>query len=76
MNEFTSLKSVGVSKLFGRFDYNLIFKNIADESKALTIITAPNGYGKSTILKLIDDLLRGNYLRLVRTLAFLLDVKF
>jgi len=67
MNEFTTLKSVSVSKLFGRFDYNLTFKNIADESKALTIITAPNGYGKSTILKLIDDLLRGNYLRLART---------
>jgi len=67
MEEFTSLKSVFVSKLFDRFDYNLIFKNSTNESKALTIITAPNGYGKSTVLRLIDDLLRGNYLRLGRT---------
>lgn len=36
-------------KLFGRFDYDIIFN-----SEGLTIITGPNGYGKSTILKSIE----------------------
>lgn len=38
-------------KLFGRFDYDVIFN-----SDGLTIITGPNGYGKSTILKSIEAL--------------------
>lgn len=38
-------------KLFGRFDYDVIFN-----SEGLTIITGPNGYGKSTILKSIEAL--------------------
>ena len=33
--------------LFGRFDYTIEFKK-----DGLTIITGPNGFGKSTILKL------------------------
>lgn len=36
-------------KLFGRFDYDVIFN-----SDGLTILTGPNGYGKSTILKSIE----------------------
>lgn len=36
-------------KLFGRFDYDVIF-NV----EGLTILTGPNGYGKSTILKSIE----------------------
>jgi len=36
-------------RLFGRFDYDIIFN-----SEGLTIITGPNGYGKSTILKSIE----------------------
>ncbi len=38
-------------KLFGRFDYDIVFN-----PEGLTIITGPNGYGKSTILKSIDAL--------------------
>lgn len=36
-------------KLFGRFDYDVIFN-----PEGLTILTGPNGYGKSTILKSIE----------------------
>lgn len=38
-----------ISKLFGRFDYDILFKK-----DILTILTGPNGYGKSTILKIIE----------------------
>ena len=36
-------------KLFGRFNYNVILN-----SEGLTILTGPNGYGKSTVLKSIE----------------------
>ena len=42
---------IEIEKLFGRFDYS-----IALNSNGLTIITGPNGYGKSTILKIIQNL--------------------
>ncbi len=44
------LKSIKIKKLLERFDYEL---NFSDEG--IMIITGPNGYGKSTILKMIDD---------------------
>lgn len=44
-----------ITKLFGTFDYDISFK-----SGGVTIITGPNGYGKSTILKIIDALYRGD----------------
>lgn len=44
------LKSIKITKLFGRFDYTLNFSE-----EGIMIITGPNGYGKSTILKIIDD---------------------
>lgn len=43
--------SIYFEKLFGRFDYNV---NLNKEG--LTILTGPNGYGKSTILKSIEAL--------------------
>ena len=44
------LKSIKISKLFGRFDYELAFSN-----EGIMIITGPNGYGKSTILKIVNS---------------------
>ncbi|HBL06752.1 MAG TPA: hypothetical protein DDZ33_07505, partial [Clostridium sp.] len=44
---------ISIKKLFGRFDYKVKLNN-----EGLTIITGPNGYGKSTILKCIDALSR------------------
>lgn len=39
--------------LFGRFNYDINFNN------DVTIITGPNGYGKSTILRTIDAISKG-----------------
>ncbi len=61
------LKKVFVGGLFGRFDYSVNFEENGLSESGITIITAPNGYGKSTILRLIDDLLGGRYAQLSRT---------
>ena len=42
------IKEIKINKLFNQFDYNIKF-NMSD----ITIITGPNGFGKSTILKII-----------------------
>lgn len=44
------LHSIKITKLFGRFDYELVFTN-----EGIMIITGPNGYGKSTILRIINN---------------------
>lgn len=49
------LKSIEFKKLFGRFDYKIELKE-----DGITILTGPNGYGKSTILKSIDAMSKGN----------------
>lgn len=49
------LTKIVVSKLFGTFDYEINMK-----SDGVTILTGPNGFGKSTILKSIDALFRGD----------------
>lgn len=43
------LKELKIKQLFGQFDYNI---NLNDTG--ITIITGPNGFGKSTILKIIE----------------------
>jgi len=44
------IKKITITKLFGRFDYHLEFR-----SEGIMIITGPNGYGKSTILRMLDS---------------------
>lgn len=44
------MNKIEVKKLFGRFNYNIELND-----SGLTIITGPNGYGKSTILKIIEN---------------------
>lgn len=44
-------KSIQLHELFGRFNYNISMK-----SGGVTIITGPNGFGKSTILRMINAL--------------------
>ncbi len=43
------IKNISITQLFGRFNYD-----ISLNSNGITIITGPNGFGKSTILKIID----------------------
>ena len=46
------ITSLRVSKLFGRFNHELIFP----EEQDISIITAPNGYGKTVLLRIIDSI--------------------
>lgn len=46
------LTNFKIKKLFGLYDYDLTFSKTEDDR--IRFITATNGYGKSTILRLID----------------------
>lgn len=48
---------ISVNKLFGRFDYEI---DLTPQT-GITILTAPNGYGKSTILKILQSFASGEY---------------
>ena len=54
------LKTIKIIKLFGRFNYTLSF-----HEDGIMIITGPNGYGKSTILKIINNLCNDNIWRII-----------
>ena len=49
------LKEIQIEKLFGRFNYE--FETMDD---GVTIITGPNGFGKSTILRIINAISNAN----------------
>lgn len=49
------LHNLTVSKLFNRLDYRLSFEN-----DIITIITGPNGYGKTILLKIINNFMTKN----------------
>lgn len=48
------LQSIIINKLFGTFDYKIDFSSLRDDR--ICFLTAPNGYGKTTILRFIDGL--------------------
>lgn len=50
------IKKITINNLFGRFYYEINTKD-----GGVTIITGPNGFGKSTILKVIDALSSMNF---------------
>jgi predicted ATP-binding protein involved in virulence len=47
-----------ITGLFDRFNYTI---NLDQKDSRLAILTAPNGYGKSTILKIIKSFADGDY---------------
>ncbi len=49
---FTELK---IDALFGNFNYRIKLKE-----DGVTIITGPNGFGKSTILRIIEAIFKGD----------------
>lgn len=51
------ITSIQITKLFGTFDYAIDF----EKNDGFTILTAPNGFGKSTILKIIRAATNGNF---------------
>ena len=48
------MKRIKFTKLFGRFCYDIQLKG-----DGITILTGPNGFGKSTILRCIDAFQNG-----------------
>ncbi|MBC3450152.1 AAA family ATPase [Pseudomonas mosselii] len=54
--------SISVEKLFGRFDYKIDLT----PATGIAILTAPNGYGKSTILKILQSFASGDYYYFIR----------
>lgn len=51
------IKRITIEQLYGIYDYNIHIP----ENQRVTIITGPNGYGKTTILKAINHLLACNF---------------
>ena len=51
------IESIDIHNLFGRFSYK-----IPTRAEGITIITGPNGFGKSTILRIINALSHANFM--------------
>lgn len=59
------MNKIKFTKLFGRFDYEIELK------EGITIITGPNGYGKSTILRCIEAIQKG-----IEGIIYLINLDF
>ena len=57
------IERIEIDKLFGRFDYSI---NLSEQNQGISILTAPNGYGKSTILKIISSFTSGDHYYFIR----------
>ncbi|OFJ79010.1 hypothetical protein HMPREF2844_06030 [Neisseria sp. HMSC072F04] len=53
------IKSLRINKLFNRFNHTIDFKN-----ENITIITAPNGHGKTVCLKILDAIFNQKFIYL------------
>lgn len=51
------ITSISVTKLFGRFDHTIHL----NREERVTIIHGPNGFGKTTLLRLVDAVFRGDH---------------
>jgi predicted ATP-binding protein involved in virulence len=52
-----NLTRIKIEKLFGQFDYDIKL----NQDEGITILTGPNGYGKTTILKIIGSLIKKDF---------------
>jgi predicted ATP-binding protein involved in virulence len=52
-----NLQGISIKKLFGQFDYDIAF----NQDEGITILTGPNGYGKTTILNIVYNLFKQNF---------------
>lgn len=46
-----------IKQLYGHYDYDLVFS----ESHHIKVLLGPNGFGKSTILKILNNLIKCNF---------------
>lgn len=53
-----NIKNLKVEKLHNQFSYDISFAG----DNSLSIFTGPNGYGKTTMLQIIDNVAKGNFL--------------
>jgi len=51
------LKGIKIQKLFGQFDYTISL----NQEDGITILSGPNGYGKTTILNIIYNFFKQNF---------------
>jgi predicted ATP-binding protein involved in virulence len=61
IQEFNMIASLSIEGLFGKFDYDITLKK-----DGVTILSGPNGYGKSTILRILEAISKGNFLSIAR----------
>ena len=52
-----NLQVIRVQKLFGKFDYTISL----NQEEGISILTGPNGYGKTTVLNIIYNLFKQNF---------------
>lgn len=57
------IERLEIDKLFGRFDYSI---DLTAHENKISILTAPNGFGKSTILKIISSFASGDHYYFIR----------
>ena len=69
------LKAINIHSLFGFYNYSLPIINSKNDTP-ISFITGPNGYGKTTILRIIDYLYNQNYSHLAQILFDRLELLF
>jgi predicted ATP-binding protein involved in virulence len=66
------LTRIKIEKLFGQFDYDIKL----NQDEGITILTGPNGYGKTTILKIILSLYKQDLKYLNALLFSKMEIEF
>lgn len=71
------LRSLKIRKLFNIYDYEIVLSNtLPGLPKDIKFLTGPNGMGKSTILRLINSLYKGDYIYFLAVPFDTLEFKF